>query len=129
MKPKMNAPAVAPANLNLNLNRRGLLGAALTALAAPALATTTRMVRQSELQAVIDMQNRAEALAASIRMRLEAGAGFERGRLGLNSIGNEDQFGESPSFMGGGLEIGPAEELAHYVDLQKKYPHLGLARA
>jgi hypothetical protein len=42
--------------------------------------------RQSELQAIIDLSNRAETLSTDVRRRLEAGAEFESGKWGVDIV-------------------------------------------
>ena len=50
-------------------------------------ADTPRMVTQAELQTTIDLVNGAELLSADIRRRIESGAEFERGALGITTFG------------------------------------------
>jgi hypothetical protein len=79
------------------MNRRtalsAVLAAPLTAAAALAAKAHTQKaapgrdtVRQSEIQAILDMSNGAEIAAAGILRRLSAGAEFERGKWGVDTV-------------------------------------------
>lgn len=84
------------------------------------------IVRQSELQAVIRLNNQCHALAASIRMRLESGAEMERGKLGVSSLAEEPvgkHVGQDDRCTGvAGLDIMPVKDLDPYLKLWKDHP-------
>ncbi len=52
-------------------------------------AARRKPITQSELRAVIALQNRAELAAAAVRRRLDSGAALEPGRLAASSEGME----------------------------------------
>jgi hypothetical protein len=82
------------------------------------------MVRQEELRRALDLQNQANAFAFDIASRIEAGADFERGALGVSNFGT-DSAKEWVSASGViqkhvcffGLEIAPVEKLEYQEDL------------
>ena len=88
------------------------------------------MVRQAELATVLDLYNRAEALAADIRRRLEAGADFERGELGVSTVGYgpleyyEECGGDGHSARVelAGLDVSPVSWLTGDIELLRKCP-------
>ncbi len=69
----------------------GIMAATGAAIAGTLKATPQpNIVRQSELQQVIDLENQAEALAVDIHRRLKAGSQLERGALGVSNVSYSD---------------------------------------
>jgi hypothetical protein len=110
------------------------LAAPLTAAAALAAKAHTQkaapvrdIVRQSEIQAIMDLSNGAEIAAAAIIRRLQAGAGFERGKWGVDTMlqttlswYEEEENGgighiDDDSYCG--LHIAPAETVKKSAEL------------
>jgi hypothetical protein len=126
----------------MQLTRRVVLthlGAAgtLAALLKTGAAAEPKAVTQRELAEVIGLHNRAELLAASIRRRLESGAAFERGQLGVSTVNEEslqayadNGIGAHDSVRGvAGLDICPADEITFLAELLASHPNIpGLTR-
>ena len=93
-KQENQSPAVVPTT-----TRRGAFRALTAAVSAVALGSTDAhaeigkppirrdIVRQAELQEVLDYANAVNKLAWSIRTRLHSGADFERGKYGVEDYG------------------------------------------
>jgi hypothetical protein len=104
-----------------NETRRNALTAIVVAPVAAAIAAVKRpdVVRQSELQRIVDVNNQLQVAVANIRRRLEAGAEFERGKWGVSTLGMESLswfeeecgIGDRESFEECGLEIDTAERI------------------
>jgi hypothetical protein len=77
------------------------------------------VVRQSELQRAVDLQNQLETTVFRIRERIEAGAQLEHGSLGVSTVGHErlqwfrdSGVGETDSIDSvAGLVIAPVEQI------------------
>jgi hypothetical protein len=91
-----------------------------------AVSSRAAEVRQEELQAVVDVLNTAQLLAANIRRRIEGGATIQRGKLGVCTINQEplsDFLNHDRDYVpcSGvsdlcGIEIAPVEELRSFAD-------------
>ncbi len=104
----------------------GIMAAAGTAIAGTLKAIPqVDIVRQSELQQVIDLENQAEALAVDIHRRLKAGSQLERGALGVSNVSYSDYdeaIGGNCSEGLGGLRIHTAKEIGEDAKLLAEYP-------
>jgi hypothetical protein len=89
------------------------------------------IVTQADLRRVLDLMREGRELALDIRRRLDTGADFERGALGVSTLCAisleefekevaEDRSDDNIQFNG--IEIAPAEDLDYQVPLLEKCP-------
>ena len=78
-------------------------------------------VTQEELRRVGELWNESEALAASIRKRLEAGASLEPGDLGVAIDAVTGPGGGGGSIFIGGIQVDAAD---HLRQLRIEHPEL-----
>jgi hypothetical protein len=94
---KTNQTPTSPVAQPATITRNGFLGALTAVLGLPAVAAgphgpaaapaSPSVVTQADLRELLELDKRFQALAISIRTRLESGANFERGELGVSTCG------------------------------------------
>ena len=115
-QPKPSRRSALKTLLSLPVAALAAGGTSLKGAHAIAIAPSKDVVRQSELQEILDLNKRADALAANVRRRLEAGAPLEHGKLGATNSGAMPvEWYEAPcSGENSGLRVEPVEELDFY---------------
>lgn len=94
----------------------------------PPPAPSPDIVRQIEIQEVLDLHNQAEILAAYVRRRLEAGTDFESGKFGVSTWGQESLewyeenggIGTSAAANVVGLEINSPEYHRQFLEKHRQ---------
>ncbi len=109
----------------------GALGAlTTTGLTAAAAKGKRDVVTQRELQELLNLYNRGEILAASIRRRFEAGADLERGELGVSTWCSESLewheahggIGKASNVPFVGMNVDQVDAIENYARLLREHP-------